>query len=209
MAVGVLILGESGTGKSASLRNFEPDEISVINVSGKPLPFRKKLPIFHTDDYEKIKNALKKSPAKTIVIDDSQYLMANAYMRYADVRGYDKFVTMAQNHWDLVYFVEKELPDDVIVYFLSHIDRDQYGNEKVKTVGKMIDSAITFEGMFAIVLKTKVADGKYYFTTHNSGFDTVKSPIGMFEEDEIPNDLKMVNDTIIKYYGLDKREQHD
>jgi len=203
MGIAVLILGESGTGKSASLRNFEPDEVGIINVSGKPLPFRKKLPMVNTDDYEKIKNALRKSPAKTIVIDDSQYLMANAYMRQADIKGYDKFVFMAQNHWDLVYFVEKELPDDVIVYFLSHIDRDQYGNERAKTVGKMIDSAITFEGMFAIVLKTKVTDGKYCFTTHNSGFDTVKSPIGMFEEDVIPNDLKMVDTTIRNYYKED------
>ena len=203
MATAVLILGESGTGKSASLRNFEPDEVGIINVSGKPLPFRKKLPMVNTDDYGKIKAMLAKSKAKSIVIDDSQYLMVNAYMRQADIKGYDKFTTMAQNHWSLVNFVEKELPDDVIVYFLSHIDRDVNGNERAKTVGKMIDSAVTFEGMFSIVLKTKVADGKYSFTTHNSGFDTVKSPIGMFEDDEIPNDLKMVDITIRNYYKED------
>lgn len=200
MGIGVLVLGESGTGKSTSLRNFEPNEVGVINVSGKPLPFRKKLPTVNTDDYGKIKSILANSKAKSIVIDDATYLMVNAYMRQADVKGYDKFTTMAQNYWSLVYFVEKELPDDTIVYFMSHIERDQNGNEKAKTVGKMIDSAVTFEGMFAIVLKTKVADGKYYFTTHNSGFDTVKSPMGMFEDDEIPNDLKLVDSTIRDYY---------
>ena len=200
MATCVLILGESGTGKSTSLRNFDPSEVGVINVSGKPLPFRKKLPTVNTDDYGKIKNILANSKAKSIVIDDATYLMVNAYMRQADIKGYDKFTTMAQNYWSLVYFAEKELPDDVIVYFLSHIERDQNGNEKAKTVGKMIDSAVTFEGMFAIVLKTKVADGKYFFTTHNSGFDTVKSPMGMFEADEIPNDLKLVDTAIRDYY---------
>ena len=203
MATAVLILGESGTGKSTSLRNFEAGEVAVINVSGKPLPFRKKLPMVNTDDYKKIMEYLPKiveKGIKTIVIDDSNYLMTNAYMRQADIKGYDKFTTMAQNHWNLVYFVEKILPDDVIVYFMSHIDRDQLGNERAKTVGKMIDSAVTFEGMFSIVLKTKVVDGKYFFCTHNSGFDTVKSPMDMFTSDEIPNDLKLVDQTIRDYY---------
>lgn len=209
MATAVLILGESGTGKSTSLRNFEPGEVAIINVSGKPLPFRKKLAMVNTDDYKKIMDmlpAIVKKGIKSIVIDDSNYLMTNAYMRQADVKGYDKFTIMAQNHWNLVYSVEKMLPDDVIVYFMSHIDRDQNGNERAKTVGKMIDSAVTFEGMFTIVLKTKVKDGQYLFSTHNNGFDTVKSPLGMFEADEIPNDLKLVDGTIREYYKEDKAE---
>jgi len=200
MSIVVGILGDSGTGKSTSINGFGPDEVAIINVSGKPLPFRKKFPVYSTDDYSKIKAAMLKCKQKAIVIDDSQYLMVNAYMRQADIKGYDKYTAMAQNHWDLVRFAQTELPDDTIVYFMSHIERDPNGFEKAKTIGKMIDSTVCFEGMFTIVLKTKVVDGKYYFTTHNSGFDTVKSPLGMFDTDEIPNDLKLVDTTIREYY---------
>lgn len=202
MGIPVMILGESGTGKSASLRNFSQDEIGVINVCGKPLPFRNQIKDLKTDNYMAIEKALKASSKKAAVIDDCQYLMANEYMRQAKVTGYQKFTDIAQNFWTLVQVVIRELPDDVIVYFLGHIERDQNGNEKFKTIGKMLDEKITVEGMFTVVLKTCIQDGRYLFSTRNSGNDTVKSPIGLFDEPYIDNDLKAVDTAIREYYEI-------
>lgn len=201
MALPVLILGESGTGKSASLRNFKAEEIKVINVEGKPLPFKNKFETFSSDNYVKILKDIQACSKPVIVIDDAQYLMANEFMRRATERGYDKFTEIAQNFWNLVNKV-KELKKDQIVYFLAHIERDQNGNEKIKTIGKLLDEKITVEGMFTIVLKTNVTDGVYTFLTQNSGHDTVKSPIGMFKTFAIDNDLKYVDDKIRNYYEI-------
>lgn len=202
MGIPVMILGESGTGKSASLRNFSKDEIGVINVCGKPLPFRNQIKDLKTDNYMAIEKALKASSKKAAVIDDCQYLMANEYMRQAKVTGYQKFTDIAQNFWTLVQVVIRELPEDVIVYFLGHIERDANGNEKFKTIGKMLDEKITVEGMFTIVLKTSVQEGQYLFATRNNGSDTVKSPIGLFDEPYIDNDLKAVDTAIREYYEI-------
>jgi len=202
MGIPVMILGESGTGKSASLRNFSQDEIGVINVCGKPLPFRNQIKDLKTDNYMAIEKALKASSKKAAVIDDCQYLMANEYMRQAKVTGYQKFTDIAQNFWTLVQVVIRELPEDVIVYFLGHIERDANGNEKFKTIGKMLDEKITVEGMFTIVLKTSVQEGQYLFATRNNGSDTVKSPIGLFDEPYIDNDLKAVDTAIREYYEI-------
>lgn len=201
MGVPVLILGESGSGKSASMRNFSPDEVKVINVANKPLPFKNKFESVSTDDYRTIIKEMKMSKKKVLVIDDAQYLMANEFMRRATERGFDKFTEIAQNFWNLVQTV-KELPDDVVVYILAHIERDANGNEKIKTIGKLLDEKITVEGMFTIVLKTNVTDGVYTFTTQNNGHDTVKSPIGMFPTFAIDNDLHYVDEKIRNYYEL-------
>lgn len=204
MGLPVLILGESGTGKSASLRNFKNDEVVVINVANKPLPFKNKIQSESTDDYRKIVGHIKTlalQGCKSIVIDDAQYLMANEFMRRATERGFDKFTEIAQNFWNLVNCV-KELPNDTVVYFLAHIERDANGNEKIKTIGRLLDEKITVEGMFTIVLKTNVTDGVYSFLTQNSGHDTVKSPIGMFPSYAIDNDLKYVDEKIRNYYEL-------
>lgn len=201
MAIPVLILGESGTGKSASLRNFEPDDLKVINVANKPLPFKNKFESISTDDYRTIIKELKLNKKKVTVIDDAQYLMANEFMRRATERGFDKFTEIAQNFWTLVNTV-KDLPSDQVVYFLAHIERDANGNEKIKTIGKLLDEKITVEGMFTIVLKTNVTDGVYSFITQNSGHDTVKSPIGMFPSVVIDNDLKYVDEKIRNYYEI-------
>lgn len=201
MAIPVLILGESGTGKSASLRNFEPNDLKVINVANKPLPFKNKFESISTDDYRTIIKELKLNKKKVAVIDDAQYLMANEFMRRATERGFDKFTEIAQNFWTLVNTV-KDLPADQVVYFLAHIERDANGNEKIKTIGKLLDEKITVEGMFTIVLKTNVTDGVYSFITQNSGHDTVKSPIGMFPSIVIDNDLKYVDEKIRNYYEI-------
>lgn len=204
MGLPVLILGESGTGKSASLRNFKDDEVAVINVASKPLPFKNKITTINTDSYGTIKtkiNAMVDQGYKRIVIDDAQYLMANEFMRRATEKGYDKFTEIAQNFWSLVNSITV-LPEQTIVYFLAHIERDQNGNEKVKTIGKLLDEKITVEGMFTIVLKTNVTDGVYSFLTQNSGHDTVKSPMGMFPTYAIENDLKYVDEKIRNYYEI-------
>lgn len=207
MAIPVLILGESGTGKSASMRNFKRDQVAVINVAGKPLPFKSDLPTYTTDSYPKIVRALTDMKAPSAVIDDAQYLLANEFMRRSGEMGYQKFTDIAKNYWSLIAeTVSKNLPSNKIVYFLSHIDRDQDGHEKCKTIGKLLDEKITVEGLFTIVLKTHVEDGKYTFFTQNSGTDTVKSPIGMFAESQIDNDLKMVDDTIRAYYGIETKD---
>ena len=199
MGIPILILGESGTGKSASMRNFKEDEIALVNVAGKPLPFRGSFDeTLDSDNYRKIKQFIKDCFADVIVIDDCQYLMANEFMRRASERGYDKFTEIGVNFWDLVNSI-KELPSNKIVVLMSHIDRDDSGNEKMKTIGKLLDEKINIPGMFTIVLKTSVKDGRYSFITQNSGHDPVKSPMGMFPA-EIDNDLKAAVDTVRNYY---------
>ena len=205
MGIPVLILGESGSGKSASLRNFKPGDIGLINVNGKPLPFKNDLKSVNTDSYAKVEKVLKESKVKTIVIDDSQYLMANEFMRTAKITGYQKFTDIGLNFWNLVKTVSA-LPDDKIVYFLHHIETTDTGRQKIKTIGKLLDEKITLEGMFTIVLKTSVHDGQYRFSTQNNGFDTVKTPIGMFESEEIDNDLKAVDEAIRNYYKIGEKE---
>ena len=201
MAALVMIYGQSGTGKSTSLRNFTNDEVAVINVSGKPLPFRSKLTTYDTDSYTKISSALNKIERKSIVIDDATYLMVNEFMRTAKVAGYQKYTDMAVNFNSLVAQAS-QLASDKIVYFLGHSDLKEDGTEHFKTIGKMLDNYVTVEGKFTIVLKTVVQDGKYYFSTHNSGQDTVKSPLGMFEDNYVDNDLKAVDEIIREYYGI-------
>jgi hypothetical protein len=201
MAIIVMVYGQSGTGKSTSLRNFKPEDVCIVNVSGKPLPFKNKHKTFNTDDYMAIDAAIKKAPAKSIVIDDATYLMTGEYMRTAKVTGYQKFTDMALNYYTLVK-AASALPADKVVYFMGHSDTDANGNEKFKTIGKMLDEKVTLEGMFTIVLKTVVTDGKYQFSTRNSGQDTVKTPLGMFNDVLIDNDLAMVDKTIREYYGI-------
>ena len=201
MAILCMLYGQSGTGKSTSLRNFQKEDVSIINVSGKPMPFRRKLPIVSTDNYKQIIGGLPTIKTPSIVIDDTTYLMVNAFMRNAKVQGYQKYTDMAYDFNSLIDAAQK-LPDDKIVYFIGHSNQADDGREQFKTIGKMLDNYVTLEGKFTIVLKTVVKDGQYYFSTQNNGMDTVKSPMGMFEEELIPNDLKAVDDVIREYYSL-------
>lgn len=203
MAILCMLYGQSGTGKSTSLRNFQMEDVSIINVSGKPMPFRRKLPIVSTDNYKQIIGGLPTIKTPSIVIDDATYLMVNAFMRNAKVQGYQKYTDMAYDFNSLIDAAQK-LPDDKIVYFIGHSNQADDGREQFKTIGKMLDNYVTLEGKFTIVLKTVVKDGQYYFSTQNNGMDTVKSPMGMFEEELIPNDLKAVDDVIREYYGIEK-----
>ena len=200
----VLILGDSGTGKSTSLRNFKPEEVLVINSANKPLPFKNHLEVKRTS-FEKLTNdvltAMRSTKKKVIVIDDAQYIMSFQYMRRIKENGWDKWNDIQGDFFNIIKEVD-DLPDDVVVYFLSHLSRDDEGHEKVKTMGKMLDEKITIEGLFTVVLKTTVKDGQYYFLTQNSGLDTVKSPLGMFPTYAIDNDLKYVDEKIRNYYEI-------
>ena len=204
MANIVLIIGDSGTGKSTSLRNFKDDEVFVINCAGKPLPFKNHFEQF-TPAYERltkdVQTALKTTNKKVVVVDDAQYIMSFQYMRRIKENGWDKWNDIQGDFFNIIKDA-KNLPEDVVVYFLSHLQRDDAGHEKVKTMGKMLDEKITIEGLFTIVLKTAVNDGTYCFLTQNSGFDTVKSPLGMFPSYAIDNDLKYVDTKIRNYYEI-------
>ena len=203
MAIPVLILGQSGTGKSYSMKNFNEDEICLISVQKSLLPFRKKFTeTVVTDKYTEIIKAMEFTKKKVIVIDDTQYLMCNEFMRRATEKGFDKFTEIAQNFWSLVVQEVNNLPSDTIVYLLCHTATDENGVEKMKTIGKLVDEKITPEGLFTIVLKTAVSDGNYAFVTQNNGKDTVKSPEGMFSTYAINNDLKYVDEKIRNYYEL-------
>jgi len=197
-----MICGQSGTGKSTSLRNFSPDDVAIINVSGKPLPFRGGMKTYNTADYSKINAAIQKTDRKSIVIDDATYLMTDEFMHNAHVTGYQKFTDMALNFYTLIKRAMK-LPSNKIVYFIGHISTDDSGNERFKTIGKLLDEKVTLEGLFTIVLKTVIQDGKYYFSTQNSGHDTVKTPFGMFDSSLIENDLKAVDTAIRAYYNME------
>lgn len=209
MGIPVLILGESGSGKSTSLRNFEPEEVGIFNVASKPLPFRKKLLRIDGATYGTIKNGLRRAKVKAYVIDDSQYLMAFESFDRAKEKGYDKFTDMAVNFRDLIKFVTDETPPDCIVYFLHHTEFAADGTIKVKTIGKMLDSQLTVEGLFSIVLLCRATKDRHYFQTQSDGISTAKSPMDMFES-EIDNDLKMVDGIIREYWGLNlTREQEE
>ncbi|WP_417112679.1 hypothetical protein [Hominenteromicrobium sp.] len=206
MGIPVLILGESGTGKSASLRNFEPDDVSIFNVAAKPLPFRKKLPIKSTSDYNTICQGIAQSQKKAFVIDDSQYLLCFESFAKAKEIGYGKFTDMALHFYNLVQFVIRQTPPDVIVYFLHHTETDgNTGKVKAKTMGKMLDNQLTLEGLFSIVLMAYTDGKKHTFITQSDGFTTAKSPMEMFPV-EIDNDLKAVDQAIREYYELNKKE---
>ena len=204
MGIPVLILGESGSGKSASLRNFNPEDVSIFNVAAKPLPFRKKLPMKSTSDYEKIKACIAKSEKKAFVIDDSQYLMCFESFRKAKDAGFGKFTDIALNFYNLVQFVINGTAPDVIVYFLQHVETDSNtGKVKAKTMGKMLDNQLTLEGLCSIVLMCVTDGKKHSFITQSDGYTTAKSPMEMFPE-VIDNDLKAVDQIIREYYDLNE-----
>lgn len=201
MGIPVLILGESGSGKSTSLRNFEADEVGIFNVASKPLPFRKKLHCLNGATYQKIKETISRASRKSYVIDDSQSLMAFAMFAKAKEKGYGKFTDIALDFYHLLQFIIQETPQDCLVYFLHHVETTETGKVKAKTVGKMLDNQLTVEGLFSIVLLCRTDGQRHWFETQSDGFSTAKSPMDMFQR-EIDNDLKAVDTAIREYWGL-------
>lgn len=196
-------MGESGTGKSTSMRNCNPDLIAVVNPVGKPLPFKGKFIMLNGEtESRKITKFMKEQAAagkKIIVVDDFQYILSVPYMNRIKENGWDKWNDFGANYFEIID-VCKELPDDVVVYYLTHTETLENGTTTIKLIGKLLREKITIEGLFTIVLRTGVNEGKYYFYTQNSGKDTVKSPMGMFPAYAIDNDLQYVDDKIRNYY---------
>lgn len=201
MGIPALIMGESGSGKSCSLRNFNEQDVGIFNVASKPLPFRKKLKVINGATYQTIINSLAKASLKRYVIDDSQYLLAFEFFDKAKDTGYGKFTDLALNFKALIDYVIKETPSDCIVYFLHHTETSDNGKIKAKTIGKLLDEKLTVEGLFSIVLLAKTDGKRYYFETQSDGYTTAKSPMEMFDR-EIDNDLAFVDKTIREYYEL-------
>ena len=201
MGLPVLILGESGSGKTFSIMPLDPDKIGVFLVEKPRLPFRKQFRVIKHADYNIILRVLTESKSKIYVIDDSQYLLVNEFFDRANELGYQKFTDMALKFRNLIHFVINKTPDDVIVYFLHHTETDAAGKLKAKTIGKMLDEKLTVEGLFDIVLRTEIDSEGHWFRTQSNGYDTVKSPYEMFPE-KIPNDLAVVDAAIREYYGF-------
>ena len=214
MALPVLVIGRSGSGKTYSLKNFKPEEVGIISVEKGRLPFKSDLKVvrvkkFDSADaspaqinvarYQWIKLMIEKSKTKSVVIDDSQYLLANELFDRANEKGYEKFTNMAANFRDLIHFVNELEDENKIVYFLHHSELDADGREKVKTIGKMLDEKLSVEGCFDVVIFCQ--DNKFF--TQSNGQSVAKTPEGMFEL-EIPNDLKFVDSTIREYYGTEE-----
>lgn len=204
MGIGVLVLGESGSGKSASMRNFNGSDVSILNVASKPLPFRNKngLKMANKATYGMIKGALSSGRTLSYVIDDAQYLMAFESFEKANEVGYGKFTVMAKNYEEMLRYIQEDTPPDTIVYVLQHIDKLDDGSVKAKTLGKMLDQQLTIEGLFSIVLLAKADEKRHYFITQSDGTNPCKSPMEMFDNVEIDNDLKAVDTAIREYYGL-------
>jgi hypothetical protein len=211
-----LIIGESGTGKSTSLRNLNPAETFIINVLDKPLPFsgyRKNYVkisadgmtgnYYASDDYFKIIKIInhineKRPDIKNLILDDWQYTMCNEFMRRATETGFAKFTEIGQHAWSIIRTLTG-CRHDLYNFVLSHSDSDNDGRKKCKTIGKMLDEKITIEGMFTVVLHTQVMDGNYKFLTQNDGAHIAKSPKGMFKDKYIDNDLAEILKQMIAY----------
>ena len=204
MGVPVLIIGESGSGKSTSMRNFDENEVIVFNVAGKLMPFRGKLNLVQNANYQSIGKVLKAAEKKIYVIDDSQYLLAFELFNRVKETGYGKFTDIAVRFRNMIDYIIKSLPQDVIVYFLHHAEETESGKIKAKTIGKMLDNQLTVEGLFSIVLFCRTDGTRHVFETQSDGHTTAKSPMDMFER-EIDNDLKAVDTAIREYYGMNTK----
>jgi len=217
MSIATMILGQSGTGKTTSLRNFNPAEVLLIQAVKKPLPFKSKNwrpctkadpegSTLVTDSAPVIVGAMQRTKKPIIVVDDFQYILANEFMRRildqeTGNQAFAKYNEIARHAWDILMAAGR-LPDSTRVYILAHTQQDDAGNVKVKTIGKLLDEKITMEGLLTIVLRAQRINGQYLFSTQNNGSDTVKSPMGMFDTEHIPNDLAAVDAAICEYYGL-------
>lgn len=199
MGQAILILGESGTGKSTSIRNFNPETTGIFNVASKRLPFRQKFEYVLNDaTYTDIISEIRNGVQPVYIIDDSQYLMAFDMFHCAKEKGFEKFTDIAMNFYAVLRAAQKA-PENTIVYFLHHSELDANNRTKAKTIGKMLDDKLNVEGMFPIVLQTLLDDEGYHFITNGYANSPAKTPMGMFEQQLIPNDLQKV-DTIIREY---------
>lgn len=218
MAEGILILAKSGKGKTTSLRNLNPDDVMVIQPRKKRLPFPHKDwkpwdkktstgSIFQTNTFSGVAAVLTKMEAvgkKVVIIDDFVYIMAQRVMDTIDEKGYDKWTQLASDFNELTNHIEN-MNADMRVYVMTHTDTNDMGEVKMKTAGKLIDNLLTPEGMFTIVLGMTKTDENSFFITNGSTMDPYKSPMDMFKDKQIPNDLKEVDDRICEFWDIDNK----
>ena len=212
MSIAALILGSSGSGKSTSLRNLDPTKTLLIQCIKKPLPFKsagwkKRVSrkddgnVIQTSDPVLIEKIMRQSPHDIVVIDDYQAVMVNSLMNRSSEKGYDKFTDIAKSAWN-IFNAAGDLADHRRVYIMAHTQTDDFGQTRMKTVGRMVDNTLVPEGYFTIVLRTDVTNGNYKFTTQTNGQDCCKSPIGLFPDLQIDNDLAFVDSQIKKFYEI-------
>ena len=210
MGLPVIIYGKSGSGKSRSLKFFKDNEILLINIEGKALPFRMTFKYnCRTDKFDTIIEQLQKMPCKVAVIDDAGYLMTHHFMNnHRNKKGnasFDMYNDIADGMYFLVQRIKQKLPEDVIVYIMLHEDTSDAGDTKLRTIGRLIDNKVCLEGMVTICIRCMSDNGKHFFRTQTDGFDITKTPEEMFSEVEIENNLKFVDDSIRNFYGWNKK----
>ena len=207
VAIPVLILGESGTGKSASLRNFQPSEIGLVNVEGKPLPFRTEIASVESKDFDEIAYICKNAKSNAVFVDDFGYCITDFYVKNclddetAKKDQFEVYKKLAAKVYKFFETVKRDGNPSKLVYLVMHTERDAFGDIQPLTVGKLLNEKIKIVGKVTICFLSHVSGGKYTFITN--GTPPAKSPIGMFEDSEIDNDLKAIDATIREYYGLE------
>lgn len=213
----VLILGKSASGKSTSLRNMPEKETYLINVIGKTLPFKGANKKFieekggnkvTTDSYDLINKILSgidkdRKEIKYIVIDDSQYLLVNEFMKRHSQEGKGNDVFRLYNEigdhfWHLLWNA-RFLRKDLTIFFLHHTEETESGSIKAKSIGRMLDEKVDICGMFSICLLCRSIEGKHFFETTKIGDSPAKTPMGMFDTEKIDNDLYLVAQAIETY----------
>lgn len=210
MGIPVLIYGKSGTGKSRSLKNFKDDEIYLVNVIGKPLPFKSSFKyVTNSDQLPQIMNGLSKmaeAKIKTAVVDDFGYIMTNMFMRgHGSGDQFKLYNQIGDTVWTFINYIQSPaVAPDAIVYLMMHEDVAEDGTNKLRTIGKLLDQKVCIEGMVTVCLHSVVKGDKYVFETNSNGSGIAKSPEGMFPEGEMPNDLKSIDGMIREYWGLNK-----
>ena len=209
----VLILGSSGSGKSTSTRTLNHEETFFLNVLDKPLPFRgykKKYNTdnknyYATDDYSQIIAYIRainerRPEITSIVIDDFNFVLSNEYMRRARENGFNKFTEMGIHTFEIVEEIKK-LRENLFCFIMSHTETDHEGIIKPQTVGKVVPNKVSIEGRITTVLHSRAIGGEFKFLTQFDGLYSAKSPMGLFSELYIDNDLQFVKDKMTDYYN--------
>lgn len=208
MGIPVLVYGKSGSGKSRSLKNFNENEIFLVNVINKPLPFKGAFRYsVNSDQLPIIMNGLSKMSEKSIkvaVIDDFGYIMTNMFMRgHGSGDQFKLYNQIGDTIWSFINFIQSSaVAPDAIVYLIMHEDVCEDGTNKIRTIGKLLDQKVCIEGMVTVCLHSSVKGDKHVFETNSNGLGVAKSPEGMFPDSEIENDLKAVDAAIREYWNL-------
>lgn len=220
MSNAVLILGDSGTGKSTSIRTLPPAETFVLNILGKSLPFRGSAKnyqrlsedgttgnFYASDDFNKVKRIInlintKRPEIKYLIIDDAGFLIMGDYIKNALIKGFEKYTNLAKQFSEIINSI-RILRDDLFCFVMMHIETQADGKTKPKSIGKMIDNVVCIEANFTYIFHTQIIDHKYKFITNNDGTHMAKSSLGAFEELLIDNDLMMIVNRINEYNNED------